>query len=149
MAEITCVQVLGSIKDEQCFSRVVFIIKKLKNCLLCHLNLCTWFYVQQFYKLEDFPFKKAITLWATWRPDIALFFKAKISLLTAIRFYSKSPLLKKLSLSIVHNAHSQYEFWNCFILILKNWLICEFLRIIESLLVACRFDGQQRVRHGI
>jgi hypothetical protein len=31
----------------------------------------------------------------------------------------------------------------------KNWFICDFLRIIESLLVVCRFDGQQRVKHGI
>jgi hypothetical protein len=31
LAEISCVQVLGSIKDEQCFLVVVFIKNKLRN----------------------------------------------------------------------------------------------------------------------
>ncbi len=61
--------ILGSIQDERCFLAMAFIKNKLKNCLLCHLDLCTQFYVQQFYKLEDFLFEKAITLWSnmkTW-----------------------------------------------------------------------------------
>jgi len=32
---------------------------------------------------------------------------------------------------------------------LKFWPICEFLKMIESLVVAHSFDGQQRVQHGI
>jgi hypothetical protein len=48
LVEIACVQVLGSIKDEQCFLVVAFIKNKLRNCFLCHLDLFTQFYVQWF-----------------------------------------------------------------------------------------------------
>jgi len=48
LAKITCVQVLGSIKDEQCFLVMAFVKNKLRTCFLCHLDNFTQFYVQWF-----------------------------------------------------------------------------------------------------
>jgi hypothetical protein len=45
-----------------------------------------------------------------------------------------------------HNMNFQIVF---FLFFLKFWPICDFFTIIESLLVACRFNGQQRLQHGI
>jgi hypothetical protein len=67
LVKITSVHVLGSVKDEWCFSAMAFIKNKLRNHLSCHLDLCTWFYVQQIYKLEDFPFEEAITFWGNMK----------------------------------------------------------------------------------
>jgi len=61
LVEITCVEVLGSIESEHCFSVVAFMKNKLRNCLTCHLALCTCFYAQQFYNIEDFPYEEAMT----------------------------------------------------------------------------------------
>jgi hypothetical protein len=41
LSKISCVQVLGSMKDEQCFSTMAFRKNKLKNHLITHLDLCT------------------------------------------------------------------------------------------------------------
>jgi hypothetical protein len=65
LAKITCVHVLGFVKDEWCFSTMAFIKDKLRNRLSCHLDLCTWFYVQQLYKLEDFHLKWPLPFGAT------------------------------------------------------------------------------------
>jgi hypothetical protein len=62
-AKITCVQVLKFMKDEHCFIVVAFIKNKLKYCFTCYLDMCTWFYAQYFSMIENFPFKKVITLW--------------------------------------------------------------------------------------
>lgn len=45
LAKITCVQVLGFVEDEKSLSTMVFIKNKLRNHLLCHLDLCTWLYM--------------------------------------------------------------------------------------------------------
>jgi hypothetical protein len=41
LAKIRCVHVLGFVKDEWCFSAMAFIKNKLRNHLLCHLDLCS------------------------------------------------------------------------------------------------------------
>jgi len=41
--------------------------KQAKNCLLCHLDLCTQFYAQRFDKFEGFPFEEAIILWGNMK----------------------------------------------------------------------------------
>jgi hypothetical protein len=43
LAEIACVQVLGSVENERCFLVVAFMKNKLRNRLTCHLDLCTSF----------------------------------------------------------------------------------------------------------
>ncbi len=60
LAKITCVQVLKFVKDEHCFIVVAFIKNKLKYCFTCYLDMCTWFYAQYFYMIENFLFKKVI-----------------------------------------------------------------------------------------
>jgi hypothetical protein len=41
LTKISCVQVLGSTKDEQCSSTMAFMTNKSKNHLITHLDLCT------------------------------------------------------------------------------------------------------------
>jgi hypothetical protein len=41
------------------------------------LDLCTWFYVQQLYKLEDFHLKWPLPFGATWRPNIVLILESR------------------------------------------------------------------------
>lgn len=41
LTKISCAQVLGSTKDEQCSSTMAFMTNKLKNHLITHLDLCT------------------------------------------------------------------------------------------------------------
>jgi hypothetical protein len=63
LAEIACVQVLGSVENECCFLVVAFMKNKLRNRLTCHLDLCTCFYTQQFYNIENFPYEEAMMWW--------------------------------------------------------------------------------------
>ncbi len=39
--EIACVQVLGFVEDERWFFAMAFMKNKLRNCLTCHMDLCT------------------------------------------------------------------------------------------------------------
>ncbi len=63
LVEIAYVQVFGSMENEHCFSIMAFMKNKLKNRLTCHLDLCTSFYAQQFYNIENFPYEKVMIQW--------------------------------------------------------------------------------------
>jgi hypothetical protein len=63
LAEITVVQVIGSIEDEQTFNTIAFIKNKLHNYLNTHLDLCTGSHNQQFFTLQNFLYDQAIAKW--------------------------------------------------------------------------------------
>jgi hypothetical protein len=42
---------------------MAFMKNKFRNHLTGHLDLCTWFFAQQFYMIGNFPFEDAITKW--------------------------------------------------------------------------------------
>jgi hypothetical protein len=59
LTKITCVQILGFVENEWCFSRMAFIKNKLTNNFIYHLHLCIQFYAQCFYiRSRTFFFKK-------------------------------------------------------------------------------------------
>ncbi len=63
LIEITVVQVIGSIEDEQTFNTIAFIKNKLHNYLNTHLDLCTGSHNQQFFTLQNFLYDQAIAKW--------------------------------------------------------------------------------------
>lgn len=52
--------VLGSVKDEQCFSIVSFMKSKLKSKLRNHVDLIIKMSTQDQYSIDNFPFGDAI-----------------------------------------------------------------------------------------
>lgn len=52
--------VLGSVKDEQCFSIVSFMKFKLNNKLRNHVDLIVKMFTQGQYSIDKFPFGDAI-----------------------------------------------------------------------------------------
>jgi len=66
LAEIACVQVLGSVEDERTFSTLTFIKNRLRNRLTTHLELAVAMFAQRFYTMENFPYH---AVFATWQGD--------------------------------------------------------------------------------
>lgn len=56
LVKLVIVMVMGNPKDEKTFSIINFMISKLHNHLIVHLNLVVKIYAQELYKLETFPF---------------------------------------------------------------------------------------------
>jgi hypothetical protein len=56
LVKLVIVMVMGNPKDEKTFSIINFMISKLQNRLIVHLNLAVKIYAQELYKLETFPF---------------------------------------------------------------------------------------------
>ena len=67
LAEIACVQVLGSVEDERTFSNLAFIKSKLRNRLTTHLETAIGMYAQSFYSIDTFPYGAAYATWVTQR----------------------------------------------------------------------------------
>jgi hypothetical protein len=63
LAEIGCCLVLGSVEDERCFSNLKFLKSCQRNRLGKHLPLVVRMFGQQFYTLDNFPYKDAIESW--------------------------------------------------------------------------------------
>jgi hypothetical protein len=63
VAEIAIVQVLGSIKGERTFLLVTFSKGKVQNHLDKHLERAVGVYLQNYYTLKDFPFKRVYEAW--------------------------------------------------------------------------------------
>lgn len=68
VAEIACVQVLGSVEDERTFSTLSFIKNKLRNRLTTHMELTVAMFAQKFYTIEDFPYSVCFAAWQAARP---------------------------------------------------------------------------------
>jgi hypothetical protein len=56
LVKLVIVMVMGNPEDERTFFIVNFMISKLHNRLVVHLNLAVKIYAQELYKLETFPF---------------------------------------------------------------------------------------------
>jgi hypothetical protein len=65
LAEIGCCLVLGSVEDERCFSNVKFLKSCQRNRLGKHLPLVVRMFGQQYFSLDNFPYKDAIGSWRT------------------------------------------------------------------------------------
>lgn len=55
--------VLGSVEDERMFLTFTFVGSKLRNQLNTHLDLIVKMYMQEFFKLDNFPFYITIIQW--------------------------------------------------------------------------------------
>ncbi len=63
VVQIAIIMVVGRVEDESIFPTINFMKSKLHNRLTTHLNLVVWMYVQNVYKLENFPFYIVIKEW--------------------------------------------------------------------------------------
>ncbi len=54
------VQIMGSMKDERCFSMLAFMKSKLRNMLTTHLPLVFRMFAQWFYTLQNFLYVECI-----------------------------------------------------------------------------------------
>jgi hypothetical protein len=63
LAEIGCCLVLGSVEDERCFSNLKFLKSCQRNRLGKHLPLVVRMFGQQYFTLENFPYKDALESW--------------------------------------------------------------------------------------
>ncbi len=55
--------VMGSVKDERCFSNLGFVKSKFKNRLTTHLDLIVRIFAQKFFTFNTFPFAIAMNVW--------------------------------------------------------------------------------------
>jgi hypothetical protein len=55
--------ILGSVKDEHCFSTLYFLKSKLCNRLTKHLDLVVRMFTHDHYTLDNFPFGDAMKDW--------------------------------------------------------------------------------------
>ncbi len=63
LIELAIVHVVGSVEGEKTFSTLFFIMSKLHNRLVGHLNIAIHMFPQHFFTKETFPFHCAITNW--------------------------------------------------------------------------------------
>ena len=63
LAEIRVSLVLGFVEDERYFSNLKFLKSCQRNKLEKHLPLVVRMFGQQYYTLENFPYKKALESW--------------------------------------------------------------------------------------
>jgi len=63
LARIIMVQVISSIKNEQCFISLAFYNFKLCNQLTTNLELVVKMFSQKFYILQNFPYVQAFKQW--------------------------------------------------------------------------------------
>jgi len=63
LAEMAVVHVLGSVKDERCFSLVNFLKSKVRNNLEGHLQLVVGMFSQRIFNLKIFPYDAAFSYW--------------------------------------------------------------------------------------
>jgi hypothetical protein len=55
--------VFGFVGDNHTFNMFNFMKNWLQNQLSVHLDLCSRFYNQQFFTLQNFPYDQAIAQW--------------------------------------------------------------------------------------
>ena len=67
LAEIACVQVLGSVEFERTFSTLSFIKNRLRNRLTTHLELAVAMHAQKFYTIDNFPYSVCFATWQAIR----------------------------------------------------------------------------------
>jgi hypothetical protein len=65
LAEMTMVQIVGSVEDERCFSTLAFMKLKLCNKLTTHLPLVVWMFAKWYYALQNFSYVECIEQWQT------------------------------------------------------------------------------------
>jgi hypothetical protein len=63
VAEITMVQILGSIENERTFSNLAFMKSKLHNKLTTYFNLYVHMFTHNFYNVSKFPYYASIATW--------------------------------------------------------------------------------------
>ena len=63
LAEIGSVLVLGLVEDKRCFSSVKFLKSCQRNRLDKHLPLVVRMFGQQYFTIQNFPYKEAIDSW--------------------------------------------------------------------------------------
>jgi hypothetical protein len=63
VAEIACVQVLGSVEDERTFSTLSFIKNRLRNRLTVNLETYAAMYAQHFFTMSNFPYGTTFAEW--------------------------------------------------------------------------------------
>jgi len=61
--ELAIVQVMDSVEDERTFFTLFFIMSKLQNYLVGHLNIAIHMFSQDFFTKETFPFHHVIIDW--------------------------------------------------------------------------------------
>ncbi len=64
LVELVIVVVLRSVEDKCMFFTFTFVGSKLRNQLIMHLDLIVKMYMQEFFKLDNFPFYIAIIQWS-------------------------------------------------------------------------------------
>ncbi len=64
LVELVIVVVIGSVEDKCMFFTFTFVGPKLRNQLTTHLDLIVKMYMQESFKLENFPFYIAIIWWS-------------------------------------------------------------------------------------
>ncbi len=69
LAEITMVQIISNINDEQCFISLAFYNFKLCNQLTTNLGLVVKMFSHKFYILQNFPYVEAFKQWWVKRPQ--------------------------------------------------------------------------------
>jgi hypothetical protein len=67
LVEATCVQVFENMEEGCSFLVIVVMKNKLKNYLIYHLDMCTHFYVQIFFKIENSFLKRPSPNGGTWK----------------------------------------------------------------------------------
>ncbi len=110
--EIGCVQVLGSMEDECYFFAMAFTKNKLNNHLICHLELCIWFYAQQilqnwqfFFWKDNHPMEKHKGMILPWSLNVNDLFMEVVSIsLLCCLFYQVISFCTKLCCKL-HNKH--------------------------------------------
>jgi hypothetical protein len=65
------VHVFGSIEDEQYFSYIAFLNKKMWNRLNNHLQLVISMYAQKFFTLHNFPYEDTYEMWFNVQSQMA------------------------------------------------------------------------------
>jgi hypothetical protein len=63
LVELSIAMILGSLKNECCFSTLSFLKSKLRNQLTKHLDLVVKTFAQDHYTLDSFPFGDAMKDW--------------------------------------------------------------------------------------
>jgi hypothetical protein len=63
VADIAVTTVIGSVEDERTFSTLSWMKSKVRNRLNAHLDCTISVYTQNYFKLDTFPYEKAIEYW--------------------------------------------------------------------------------------
>jgi hypothetical protein len=59
LVELAMVQMIGSVEDKKCLSIIALMKSKFCNRLTTHLPFVVHMFVQHFYTIHNFPYKKS------------------------------------------------------------------------------------------